>query len=67
MEGGADDLTQYATGMRYGEVFRLPSLEETSQAMELAQWVVRFVMSKLLDKGFDVPRIGTNPSQRLMF
>ena len=67
MEGGVDGLTQYATGMRYGESFRLPSDQETYHAMELAECVANFVMGKLAKKGFEMPRGDSNPCQRFLF
>lgn len=49
---GVDDLSRYATTMRYGETAYMPSLEETRRAMELAERVKAFVLHKLRQQGF---------------
>jgi len=51
---GADQLTRYATVLRYGEEFHLPSLDETKRAMELAEQVASFVLNKLQERGFEL-------------
>jgi HEPN domain-containing protein len=46
------ELTPYAGGIRYDEPFYLPTIEETKQAIELAEKVRSFVRQKLEEKGF---------------
>lgn len=52
-EVGVDDLSRYATTMRYGESAYMPSLEETRTAMDLAEKVKHFVLQKLRQQGFE--------------
>ena len=53
-EFDADELTNYAVEVRYGDVFYFPSEEEAKKAIEIAEKVKRFVLEKLGAKGFDV-------------
>lgn len=46
-----DTLTRYATSIRYGEEFYTPTLEESQQALELAEKVRDFVRDKLRKGG----------------
>ena len=56
MEWGVDDLTRYATTLRYSEEFYRPSVEETERAIALAERVRNFVREKMEKAGFDVDR-----------
>lgn len=47
-----DRLTDYAVMVRYGEEFYIPSLEETQEALILAQQTREFVREKLGALGF---------------
>jgi len=49
---GIGSLTKYAVGVRYDEEI-FPSLEETKQALKLAERVRAFVLEKLKKKGFE--------------
>ena len=49
----ADKLTDYAIDTRYPADFFLPSVEETLQAINLAEEVKSFVLEKLKVSGFD--------------
>ncbi|MGQ9902307.1 MAG: HEPN domain-containing protein [Fimbriimonadales bacterium] len=51
IQKGVDRLTPYAIDVRYTEEI-FPSLEETKQALELAEQVKAFVPGKLKEKGF---------------
>lgn len=53
MEWNADQLTRYATALRYAEEFYLPPRDETRQAMELAERVTSFVLDRLRDRGLE--------------
>ena len=46
-----DELTDYATTLRYGEEFYMPDLDETRQAIDLAERVRDFVREKLIREG----------------
>ncbi len=46
------ELTDYAVVVRYGEEFYFPSLEETKEAIEIAEKVKDFVLNKLEVAGF---------------
>ncbi|MCL6476332.1 MAG: HEPN domain-containing protein [Firmicutes bacterium] len=52
-EHGIEELSRYATTIRYGKDEYMPSVEETKRAIQLAQTVKRFVRQRLLQKGFD--------------
>jgi HEPN domain-containing protein len=43
----ADELTMYAIGMRYPDDFYMPSLEETINAIRIAEHIKEFVLKKL--------------------
>jgi HEPN domain-containing protein len=45
----ADELTDYAVDIRYAESFYFPTLEETKDAVEIAERVKSFVLNKLKD------------------
>jgi len=49
---GIDRLTDYAVDIRYGDEFHNPSVEETRQAVRLAEMARAFVLGKLADGGF---------------
>lgn len=49
---GVDRLTDYAVMVRYGEEFYIPSLQETLDAIVLAQQVREFVREKIKAQGF---------------
>lgn len=51
VEGGVPELTAYATDLRYGEEFYLPSMEERKRAIALAEKVREFVRQKLQEIG----------------
>jgi HEPN domain-containing protein len=51
IDWGVDELTDYATTLRYGEDFYMPSHEEARSAIELAKRVKDFVRRKLEKKG----------------
>lgn len=53
-ELGVNELTRYATSLRYGEEFYSPSLAEVNQAIELAERVRGFVRNKLRERGLGV-------------
>ena len=48
----ADSLTSYAVEIRYGEEFYFPTLEETKEAVVIAEKVKVFVLQKLKEAGF---------------
>jgi len=50
-ESGVFELTTYATDLRYGEEFYLPSVEEANRAIALAKRVRGFVRQKLQESG----------------
>ncbi|GBC92848.1 hypothetical protein HRbin15_01325 [bacterium HR15] len=52
MDWEVDRLSRYATTLRYGEEFYTPSLEETREAIELAEKTKAFVLTRLKEKGF---------------
>ena len=56
MEWGVDDLTRYATTLRYSEEFYRPSVEETERAIALAERVRNFVREKMKKAGFNADR-----------
>jgi len=56
MEWGVDDLTRYATTLRYSEEFYRPSVEETEHAIALAERVRNFVREKMKKAGFEADR-----------
>ena len=47
-----DDLTEYATTLRYGEDFFMPDEKETRRAIRMAERVWDFVMERLRKRGF---------------
>lgn len=51
VEWKVPQLTAYATTLRYGEEFYMPSIEETHQAIALAERVRAFVRNKLQSGG----------------
>ena len=51
-EAGVRKLSRYATAIRYGEEPYRPDIDETQQAIELAQTVRRFVRQALQKSGF---------------
>ena len=51
-EIGAHNLTDYAVEIRYGEEFYFPAIDETKEAIEIAEKVKSFVLRKLKEKGF---------------
>lgn len=53
-ELGVNDLTRYATSLRYGEEFYSPSPGEVNHAIELAEKVRVFVRKKLRERGLGV-------------
>ena len=50
----ADELSDYAVDVRYGDVFYFPSKNEAREAIEIAEKVKKFVLEKFKTKGFDV-------------
>jgi len=48
---GASNLTDYAVEVRYGEEFYFPSIEETKEAVRIAEKARDFVREKLINKG----------------
>ncbi|MCP2519538.1 HEPN domain-containing protein [Candidatus Aminicenantes bacterium AC-708-M15] len=50
----ADKLTDYAVEIRYGEEFYMPSIEETNEAIKIAEKVKDFVLNKLKESGFEL-------------
>ena len=54
MDWGVDELTAYATTLRYGEEFYMPTLDETRQAIRLAEQVRDFVQEKLAQRGISL-------------
>lgn len=44
---GADNLTVYAVEIRYEEEFYFPDVEETKEAIDIAEKVQKFVVEKL--------------------
>lgn len=50
---GADELTDYAVSIRYGDEFYMPSVEEAHRAFSLAEQVRAFVRRKLAESGFE--------------
>jgi len=53
LEQKAALLTPYGTVIRYPDDFYMPDIEETSEAVKLAETVKSFVQAKLHDSGFD--------------
>lgn len=51
-EIGAQDLTDYAVQFRYPGHLLFPTLEETREAVEIAEQVKQFVLQKLREHGF---------------
>lgn len=51
-EIGAQDLTDYAVQFRYPGDLLFPTLEETREAVEIAEQVKQFVLQKLREHGF---------------
>lgn len=47
VDAGVERLTDYAVNVRYGEEFYLPSLQETREALALAQQVREFVRDRM--------------------
>ncbi len=54
IEWGVDDLTSYATEIRYAEEFALPDLEETQRAITLAKRVRTLVLERLTQRGLSL-------------
>jgi len=52
IDWGVHTLTKYAVGVRCDEEI-FPSINETKQALELAERVISFVLKKLRDRGFE--------------
>ena len=48
---GAVELTDYAVEVRYGEEIYFPTIEETKEAIGIAQKVREFVLKKLKEQG----------------
>ena len=48
----ADKLTDYAVEIRYGNEFYFPTIDETRDAIEIAEKTKSFVLSKLRMRGF---------------
>jgi HEPN domain-containing protein len=48
----ADEITIYATELRYSDDLIMPSIEEAKEAIAIAEKVKDFVLGKLKDKGF---------------
>ena len=48
---GAVELTDYAVEVRYGEEIYFPTIEETKEAIGIAQKVREFVLKKLKQQG----------------
>lgn len=53
-EWGVRELTKYATALRYGEEPYTPDLQETQEAIELAERVRAFVREKVVQKGLSL-------------
>ena len=49
----ADELTDYAVSVRYGDDFYFPSEKEASEAVDLAERVKEFVLDKLKNSGLN--------------
>ena len=49
-----DKLTDYAVDIRYGEDFYFPPIEETKEAVKIAEKVKEFVSNKLKGMGFEL-------------
>ena len=47
-------MTIYATELRYADDFVMPSIEETQEAIVIAEKVKDFVLGKLKDEGFEI-------------
>jgi len=52
MISGVEQLSRYATTLRYGEEFYMPTFEETQQAIQWAERVREFVLQKLREAGY---------------
>jgi len=52
-EAGADQLTIYATHVRYPDDFHMPGLAETHACLQRASSVREFVLARLRDGGMD--------------
>ncbi len=50
----ADMLTSYAVEIRYADDFYFPTIEETEDAIRIAEKVKNFILEKLKKKGFEV-------------
>lgn len=50
----ADKLTVYATEVRYGEEFFIPTIEEARKSIEIAEDVKRFVLEKFKKEGVEI-------------
>ena len=50
----ANEMTIYATELRYADDFVMPSIEETQEAIAIAEKVKEFVLEKLKDEGFEI-------------
>ncbi len=50
---GAVELTDYAVEVRYVEEYYFPTIEETKEAIEIAEKVKEFVLKKLKERGFN--------------
>ncbi len=51
MDWGIDELTAYATTLRYGEEFYMPDVDEARRAIDLAERAREFVREKLRQSG----------------
>lgn len=49
----AHSLTDYAVEIRYGEEIYFPPVEESREAIEIAEKVREFVRKKLIESGFE--------------
>ncbi|MCD6223650.1 MAG: HEPN domain-containing protein [Deltaproteobacteria bacterium] len=52
----AQTLTDFAVEFRYPAEALFPSIEETKEAIEIAEKVKNFVREKLKDRGYELPR-----------
>jgi HEPN domain-containing protein len=50
----ANEMTIYATELRYADDFVMPSIEETQEAIVIAEKVKDFVLEKVKDEGFEM-------------
>lgn len=48
-----DKLTDYAVEIRYGDEFYFPTIDETRNAIEIAEKTKSIVLSKLKERGFN--------------